>query len=185
MHNNRKEKILIILFISQISLMPALLGQRYPDDLGRLVFKAFKEDSLDLVYRLKPTTAEFEYLIDSIGLDRKTLPNTDFDANYNVSLVDFKKQCELIYRKAKFNNLIWRKMVLQRVAFYEKRGLIKTPNLNGKEIITRNVTIYFYCFDMQYMIVLNNVWAYKDRLKIGGQIDFEVLNKRSKSELRW
>lgn len=178
MCKKRKEKILIVLFISQIILIPALLGQSNPEQLGRLVFKAFKKDSLDLVYRLKPTYAELNYLIDSIGLDRKTLPNTDFESNYNVSLVDFKKQCEHIYRIAKFHNLRWRKIVLQSVALYEKRGLIKSPNLKGKEIISRNVTIYFYCFDMQYKLVLNNVWAYKDTLKIGGQIDFEALNKR-------
>jgi hypothetical protein len=155
-----------------------LHGQSTPEELGRLVFKAFKEDSLELVYRSKPTYIELNYLMDSIGLERKNLLNPDFEANYNVSLADFKKQCEHIYRIAKFHNLRWRRIVLQSVALYENRGLIMTPNLKGKEIISRNVTIYFYCFDMQYKLVLNNVWIYKDTLKIGGQIDFEALNKR-------
>jgi hypothetical protein len=77
--------ILLFLFFL-LSLTNYVYGQKTVDELGTIVFNAFKNDSIENICKLKPSTVELIKFMDSLGIDKSSLSIKDIDKITSVRL---------------------------------------------------------------------------------------------------
>lgn len=56
-----------------------IYGQKTINELGYIVFNAFKNDSIENICKLTPNSKQLEKFMDSLGIDRSSLSITNID----------------------------------------------------------------------------------------------------------
>jgi hypothetical protein len=167
------KKIFSFLFITSVLTLTInfqLFGQQTTEEYGKIVFNAFKTNTLNILYDLKPTSAELKESMDSMGIDPKSLNITSIDSMRIRGLQRFQELCEKIRNDSLSYGVSWRKAKFNKVVVSEKKMEIATSNMKGKIIKVIIIEIFFKSNKRNFEFILSDSHNYGGIWKPGSNL---------------
>jgi len=168
--------LLISFFI--LSLSSNIYGQKTIDEFGKIIFKAFKNDSIDNICKLTPSTIQLQRFLDSLGIDKSSLSISNLDKMKEEQNLQLRKLCENIHKDTLRYNLSWSRATFVKVKFEERKGTLGTSNAKGKVITFTTAKLYFDSNNNHYILDLCDISKHDDSWKLGsGNLKLSIINE--------
>lgn len=150
--------ILILIFLT----FNPLFAQETPEELGKVVFKVFKEQDTKTLETLTPTITEVFDFYTKIDSTLPFLKDTDFRRKQEHHDRQFKDKCTRIMKGEA--GVDFKDAKLTEVKHIEK-PLGQMPN--GMPLVTHYLEIYFTSGDKKYSLLFKGLYKIDDIWKLG------------------
>jgi hypothetical protein len=158
--------LFVFLFFFPIS--SNVYGQKTINDLGIKIFNAFKNDSIENIYHLKPNSNQLERYMDSLGIDKNSLSIKNIDEMNRELIQELQVLCEAIHNDSLKFNLSWSNALFEKINSKELKGMLGSSNAKGKVIIFTLAEIQFSSNDQHFILDIGDINKIDGVWKLGG-----------------
>ena len=161
----KKSKFKIHFFITFLCISAfSASAQNSPEELGRLVFEAFKKDSAVDISKLESSFEEAKLFTKKIGLP--------FDSVGYYRLTGKRKMQAKNIKEYKEKNFNWSNVKLDSIEKTEFEFPVDWSQLNSKSITLANIFIYLSTDQRHFLLRLYENPKIDQEWKLGGNILF-------------
>jgi hypothetical protein len=164
----------IFLFMSDF-----VLGQKTPEDLGKIVFNVFKTHDITTLDTLTPTVKEIIDIYLRIDSTLEFIKDPDFPQKYRVHDEQFKEKCEAIMNDTTELKIDWKNISLLDVKYSEKKIKNNESTTPASKSITINfLDIYLLSGQKKYLLQFKGIYKPKEIWKLGENMRIkEIIGK--------